>query len=488
MRPNGGQTTVRTRRRLAIVAALVTASYIVQAALPDSAASIGDAPSAERVPVVAGEPVTPNVVLIVTDDQRWDTLRYMPIVRRRLGGPGVTFEQAYVVNPVCCPSRATMATGQYSHGTGVYTNHANQPYGGFAAFDDDATIATWLDDAGYRTALVGKYLNGYESGYVPPGWDRWFSTYGRGGYYDYGATSDGRQMAFGADVGDYGTNVLADEAVGFIRDTAADEPLFLLFAPHAPHEPAVPAPGDADAFGSIPRWRPGNYDEDQVADKPEWARAASRLTAAQRGRIDEFREDQIRSLVAVDRAIGLILDALREEGRLRDTLVVFTSDNGMMWGEHRMFGKGVPYEEALRVPYVVRYDALIDRPRVDRRHLVLNLDLAPTIAAVAGTDAPGAEGMSLLSILPGGTSAWRTTFLIEHLSLEGNGAPTFCAAHTRRMVLIAYGTGERELYDLRRDPLQLHNVAGRPRHAESQRALMQSLRDLCRPVPPGYEF
>lgn len=471
-------------RRFAILAALLAASFVVQVATSQTAVPSG---LGGHSLATAGTVAAPNVVLIVTDDQRWDTLRYMPIVRRQLGGRGVTFERSYVVNPVCCPSRATIETGQYSHGTGVYTNHPNQPYGGFPAFTDTSTVATWLDGAGYRTGLVGKYLNGYDSTYVPPGWDRWFATFGEGGYYDYEASSDGRMLEFGAAPEDYGTNVLSRQAVRFIRTTPEADPLFLFFAPHAPHEPAIAAPGDDGAFGSIPSWRPGNYDEDGVGDKPRWLRTRDRLTAAKRDEIDAFRERQIRSLAGVDRAVGRIVDALRNEDRLRDTMIVFTSDNGMLWGEHRLFGKGVPYEEALRVPYVVRFDRLIERSRVDRRHLVLNLDLAPTFAAVAGTEAPGAEGLSLVPVLSGGDSAWRSTFLIEHLSLNGNGAPTFCAAHTRTSVLIAYGTGERELYDLARDPLQLRNRAGDARYADREDRLMERLRALCRPVPPGYE-
>ena len=337
------------------------------------------------------------------------------------GGARRTFERAYVVNPVCCPSRTTIETGQYSHGTGVYSNHPRQPYGGFPAFTDDATIATWLDGAGYRTALIGKYLNGYETTYVPPGWDRWFSTYGSGGYYDYQATSDGLALSFGDETEDYGTNVLADEAVTFIRDTPDDDPLFLFFSPHAPHEPALAAPGDGAAFRSIRSWRPDNYDEPGIEDKPDWVRAQGRLTDGQRRAIDEFRKRQLASLVAVDRAVGRILDALADEGRLRDTLLVFTSDNGMLWGEHRLFGKGAPYEESIRVPYVVRYDRLIDEPRIDRRHLVLNLDLAPTFAAAAGVEAPGAEGLDVTTLLRGGATPWRSVFLIEHLSLNGHG-------------------------------------------------------------------
>jgi N-acetylglucosamine-6-sulfatase len=478
---------VFTGRRVAVVAVLIALSFVAQVVRSAVAGSVGSS-SLGAVLTQTAPAAPPNIVLIVTDDQRADTLRYMPIVRRQLGAHGVTFEHGHVVNPVCCPSRATMLTGLYSHSTGVYTNHSREPYGGFPAFSDTSTVSTWLDEAGYRTALIGKYLNGYDSSYVPPGWDRWFVTYGEGGYYDYDANSDGRLLEFGDDREDYGTTVLSDQGVRFIRSTPAADPLFLFFAPHAPHEPAVAAPGDRDAFGSLSPWRPESYDEEHVGDKPRWLRSVGRLSSRKQSEIDAFRERQIRSLVGVDRAVGRLVDTLRDEGRLRDTLIVFTSDNGMLWGEHRLFGKSVPYEEATRVPYVVRYDRAIERARVDRRHLVLNLDLAPTFAALAEIEAPGAEGRSFAPILGDPRSGWRSTFLIEHLSLNGNGAPTFCAAHTRTMLLIAYGTGERELYDLRRDPLQLRNRAGDSVYADEERALMVELRELCQPEPPGYDL
>ena len=151
-----------------------------------------------------------------------------------LAGHGISFERGYVSNPLCCPSRASILTGRYSHSNGVYTNQNGQPHGGFRAFDDRSTVATWLDEAGYRTAMLGKYFNGYEGPYVPPGWDRWFATYVNGAFYDYLATDDGVVRTYGSDPADYGTTVLATEAVRFIESTPADTPLFLYFAPHAP--------------------------------------------------------------------------------------------------------------------------------------------------------------------------------------------------------------------------------------------------------------
>ena len=197
----------------------------------------------------------PNIVLIVTDDQRWDTLRYMPWVRRHLIHHGTTFRNAFVVNPVCCPSRASILTGRYSHGTGVYTNRP--PLGGVDAFDPADTIATRLQAAGYRTALFGKYLNHYVGPEAPPGWDRWASFNDRAAnapFFDYTMAIDGRVRRYGHARKDYSTDVLADRAERFIETTKG--PFFLYLAPSAPHKPSTPAPRDQGSLRSLRPHRP----------------------------------------------------------------------------------------------------------------------------------------------------------------------------------------------------------------------------------------
>jgi arylsulfatase A-like enzyme len=450
--------------------------------------SIGRWPNPSGSDIVARQSsqTRPNIVLILTDDQRADTLRYMPIVRRLLVRRGIAFTNGYVVNPVCCPSRASILTGSYSHSTGVYTNR--RPHGGFFGFDDESTLATWLDDAGYRTGLFGKYFNGYRhTTYVPPGWDRWFATYHGGAYLDYNAVSDGVVQRFGSDPASYGTTVLRDRAVSFIQETDPSTPVFVYWATHAPHEPATPEAVDADDFASLGSWRPRSYDESDATDKPAYVQGLPRIDADRAAEIDAFRTRQIQSLQSVDRAVRAIVAALRETGRLEDTLIVFTSDNGMLWGEHRWHRKSVPYEEAIAVPFVVRFDAMIDEPRVDD-HLVLNIDLAPTFVAAAGADAPPMEGSSLLPLLRRADPRWRSAFLIEHVGEGPNGAPTFCAVHTDRYVLVRYQTHEEELYDLVRDPRQLVNRASWARYRSVRRELRASLRESCDPAPPGYSI
>jgi len=468
------------RRALVIGMVLVVAIATLVAAAPTAKPqSVGAAAAASAT--------QPDIVLILTDDQRYDTLWAMPTVQSELVAKGIEFSNGYVSNPLCCPSRTTILTGRYSHSTLVYTNKPGQPYGGFPAFHDRWTIATALHGTGYRTAMFGKYLNGYRTSYVPPGWDRWFATWDQGGFYRYSANSDGALSRFGSNPADYGTDVLAQRATGFIRSTDPGRSLFLYFAPHAPHEPATPAPEDEAKFSTLEPWRPAGYDEADVSDKPEYIQAEEPLSGAMSAKIDQFRLDQYRSLLAVDRAVSDIIDALAETGRLSNTMIVFMSDNGMLWGEHRWNKKVVPYEESVRVPFVVRADSLLAAPRRDE-HLVLNVDLAPTFAQLAGIAAPGMEGRSLLSLIASPTASWRSDFLLEHLKMDPGGVPTYCGVHSSRYVYVDYTTGEEELYDLVRDPNQLTNSANDPAYRDERRALRDRLVQLCHPRPPGFSF
>ena len=272
--------------------------------------------------------------------------------------------------------------------------------------------------------------------------------------------------------------------MSFIETTPTGTPLFLYFAPHAPHEPATAAPGDRSAFADLPKWRPPSYDELDVSDKPEYVQRRVRLDAAARAEIDGFRRSQYRSLLAVDRAVGELVEALERTERLENTLLVYMADNGMSWGEHRWQGKLVPYEESIRVPFVVRYDAMIRSPMMDDR-LVLNIDLAPTFADVAGIPAPRVEGESLVPLFGGAGGPWRTDFLIEHLEKSNSGVPTYCGVHSERHVFVRYVNGEEELYDLGRDPGQLSNVVDDDRYAEIRLEMFGRLRQLCDPAPPG---
>ncbi|MGH3040222.1 MAG: sulfatase family protein [Gaiellaceae bacterium] len=428
--------------------------------------------------VLSSPAASTNVVLIVTDDQRWDTLAAMPTVQSELVGKGTTFPEAFVVNPLCCPSRASIFTGRWSHSTGVWG--VSGAHGGFHTFDDRSTIATWLDVAGYDTALLGKYLNRYDRReapvtYVPPGWDRWFAFWNGGARsFDYLVSDDGTLRTFGSDPSEYATDVFAAKAVEFLRQTA--RPFFLYLAPAAPHVrsryKAEPAPRHVGAFAGVPPYASPSVNEQDVSDKPRYIRRTPKRAV---GDLTSLRQSQLEALLAVDDAVATILDELEASGRLADTLIVLTSDNGYAWGEHRRAGKIAPYEESIRVPLVMRWDAGGLTSGEDRR-LALNVDLAPTIADAVGIRAPGAEGRSLLS------GFTRRGFLFEARQ-PGVNVPAYCAFR-ESWKYVQYTTGEEELYHLGRDPFELTNVA------RTHRPLVMSYRgrvrrSKCR--PPGYD-
>jgi len=417
----------------------------------------------------------PNLVLIVSDDQRWDSIspEYTPNIWDRLVMQGVSFPNAFVSNPLCCPSRATILTGRHSHRTGVWGNEA--PYGGFEVFDDHDTIATDLRSAGYRTALIGKYLNQYPEGhwtYVPPGWDRWFAI-DTSTYYQYTAATDGRRSErFGSDPEDYSTEVLTQRAVSFIdRSELRGEPFFLYFAPTAPHVPAIPYPEDSGRFtvGALPK--PPSFGLVSTS-QPAYVQQA-RWDSAKLSRARTVHERQLDAAYGVDRAVGRILDAVPP-----NTIVIYLSDNGMLWGEHRWVGKGVPYNESIRVPIVMA--ALDGRPMPDPSRIVLNVDIRATLASAAGLS-PKTQGRDWFD------PAWtRQGLVIEHAGVDPAKVPTYCGARTTEWMYVRYATGEEELYDELADPFEMTNVvAEQPLIAAELRTRAQR---LCNPPPPGFTW
>jgi arylsulfatase A-like enzyme len=460
-----------------------------------------DQPNGTSTVRPAGESRTrtsqPNIVVILSDDERADNLWAMPNVGSDLVQHGVTFSNAFVVNSLCCPSRVSILTSQYSHTSGVYSNGGL--YGGFDSFHgDSSTIATWLHGAGYQTALIGKYLNRYDRTYLPPGWDRWsaFEPAGRGGgsYYNYWLLDEtGTHTYYGADPQDYSTDVLAGQADSFIRAADPSRPLFLFFTPFGPHAPYTPAPRHLTDFSHLPPYRPPSFNEADVSDKPAWVRRLPLLTQQQIKSLDSQQKNRYRTLLSVDDAVGEIVQALTDTGRLADTLIVFASDNGLEIGEHRFANKKVAWEESIRVPMIIRYDPLTGIPRVDS-HLVLNVDIAPTAAELAGVPAPGAEGVSLVPLLTGNPPPdWRTDFLIEHLRDSENESPldtkatvpTFCAVRTVQYLYVDYlDTGEEELYDLHVDPWELDSKQNDPGYGQVLSELRAREAELCSPPPP----
>ncbi len=280
----------------------------------------------------------------------------MPAVERLLVASGVTFTNAYVTTSTCCPSRASILTGQYAHNTGVLANNPRD--GGAEHFRSASTIATWLRDAGYRTALVGKYLNGYgrESLVTPPGWGDWHA-FVDAAYYRQRLSENGVVRSFGTGPRAYATDVLANRAVRFIR-AAGNEPFFLYFAPFAPHLPATPARRHTGTFAGIAPWRPSSYAEADVEHEGAVAVAAG-LGTGQSGSHRPRSHPHARVAAGGRRRGGRDHARRRpDRGSSANTVVLFTSDNGYSWGEHRWAGKECPYEECMRVPLVVRHPGL----------------------------------------------------------------------------------------------------------------------------------
>jgi arylsulfatase A-like enzyme len=392
-------------------------------------------------------PEKPNVVFILADDLDkrllMGHLSDYPNIRA-LAANGVTFDDAFVTNALCCPSRSTILTGQYSHNHGVMHNAA--PDGGAPAFRplETRALPVWLDEAGYATGHVGKYLNRYDGTYVPPGWDEW-----RGIDTDTtGAGLEPGQM----------TDVFSEEADSFVRRRAGATPFFLSVSPLAPHEPALPYPRHSGLFAGERAPQPPSFDERDVSDKPGYVSKLRPLTRDEIVSFNELHRNRLRSMMAIDEMVGRLVATLRETGELDNTYIVFTSDNGLHMGQHRLGeGKRLAYEEDIRVPLIVRGPGV--PAGLTRSRMVLGNDLAPTFAGWAGaTPLLPVDGRSLAPMLrPSPPATWRTAFLAEAAPHERIGRPAYRAVRTENYLYVSYANGEKELYDLQRDPYQLRS-------------------------------
>jgi arylsulfatase A-like enzyme len=425
-------------------------------------------------PSVAPRP-RPNIILIVTDDMNARDLPSMPQVTARLGGQGTTFHHAYVTASVCAPSRASILTGQYPHNHGGLTNDTALDAFSRSGGADGSTLATWFHAAGYRTVLLGKYLNQYSrmAGYVPPGWDEWNVPVPEHAYFTYSLITKDAAIPFGAGEQDYESDVLARRATDFIS-RAGEQPFFMYVAPVAPHLPAQPAPRHAQLF------RDAQVDTSTCAfsaadlvRKPDYVRQRQGrpLTDKEMALINRIHQNRLASLQAVDDMVGSILRALADARALDRTVIAFTSDNGWEQGQHRFTqGKNLPYEESILVPLVIA------GPNVEHQAVeavVGTVDLAPTFLDLAGlsTISP-LDGRSLAPLLGGRTpSDWRPAVLVEsHDQIRGEAGPFFEIRTDRWMYTEYQETGERELYDMPADPDQCSNV-----YAETPPALADQL-------------
>ena len=434
----------------------------------------------------------PNILLITTDDMDERSMENFPDLQREIGagsglGAGATFENSYVTQSLCCPSRTSMLTGMYSHNHRVRGNGAS--FGGLEGFQKEgherANIATRLDNGGYRTVFIGKYLNEYRGGYVPKGWDRWYGY--QGGYKgeEFSLFENGRAVRYDPHRR-LDTYVMSDKAVEEIR-TSGDRPFFMWLSFHAPHSPSLYPRKYAAAFSDARIPRVPSIGEPLLADKPRWVRKHAGYAPE-----DEKQRRRLRSMLAVSESVTDVMQTLALTGELANTYVVFTSDNGLRLGEHDIpRGKKTAYEEDVSVPLYVRGPGIPAGAVYD--NIALNIDLAPTFADWGDVNAPpGADGRSLASVFENATAPWRTAFLIEHWrdrKADAPYIPTYKAVHTRDAVYVRYATGEKELYRLDRDPYQLN---GSVRDSALERALkarLDALRDCagqgCRTAEDG---
>jgi N-acetylglucosamine-6-sulfatase len=435
----------------------------------------------------------PNIVLILTDDQTMDTLpahpASMPWLQRQIFHSPAShwqwFPNAVFNTPLCCPSRATILTGRYAHDTGVTNNHSG------ARLDESNTLATWLQGGGYTTALVGKYLNNYpwtRGPYVPAGWDRFVgkrNTDKGTTYDDYQLVDQGVPLNVGDVPGGYATDHLADLAVGFLRTVPTQAPYFLMYAPPAPHAPWRPAPRYDGAFDGLELRSPSARLLNDVRGKPAWVRGLTPIDAIRLRHLERDRRKERETLLSVDDAVRRLYDEVASRGELDRTVFVFLTDNGYAFGQHRWEGKRCAYEACIRTPLAIYAPWLA--PGI-ARNLISNVDIAPTIADIAGVSPGLAEdGRSFAGVLRepvalGGPSAPVPPRGHPQL-IEWNGdpdVPPWRGVRTSDFAYIENHDGTVELYDLtgaigRADPQELRNVADRSRYAATRRRLAQTL-------------
>jgi N-acetylglucosamine-6-sulfatase len=437
----------------------------------------------------------PNVVVIMSDDQTVDDMRVMTRTRSLIGSNGVTFTNSVVTYALCCPSRATFLTGQYPHNHQVRNNSA--PDGGYERLDHTNTLPLWLQEAGYVTGHIGKYLNGYgevSPRTVPPGYTEWFGALGASAYkyYDYMVNRNGAVVSYGDAPDEYQTDVYTDQAVEFIRRrgsaaAAGGRPFFLVVAYLAPHRNLlrdvgddvvrrpVPAPRHQGRFAAERLPSSPAFNESDMRDKPDSMRRRPPLSSMQIAEITVTHQHRLETLLAVDEGVAQIVGALRQAGVLENTVVIYTSDNGWFRGEHRIpFGKVLPYEPAVRVPLLVRGPGVNPGRRVSAP--VANVDLAATIVASAAARARRTmDGRSLWPLLQG-QAGWPTTrHVVVEDSPEGNAMGRFWSIRQGKHVYTEYDNGDRELYDLPRDSAQVTSRHNDPAYAGVRNRLAKRL-------------
>lgn len=423
----------------------------------------------------------PNFLVVLTDDQERGLDAYMPSLQTLIGDRGLRFDRAYVTTSLCCPSRASILTGQYAHNHGVLSNSLER--GGYGHFRDGGaearSLGTRLKSAGYTTGYFGKYLNGYPSedwkpedpAVIPPGWDQWMaavdlfpktSPYVQ---FDYDLIDQGHARHYGKGADDYFGDVITQRATGFLNEVCGPFIAFVAFI--SPHWPGTPAPRHRTDAVTAPPLSP-SYMEADISDKPRWLRASTPPTDVELAKYAGTQLNRLRSLRAVDESIAEFIGILERRQLLANTYVLFMGDNGWHMGEHRLpYGKDTAYEEDVGIPMFWRGPGIVAGARSNA--LALNIDVTPTLLDLAGVTSPPemTDGRSLWPLFTNPATPWRSHFLIEHYSnvVENIGQPVpnpfgleYSALHDGESVYVEYAYGDREYYDLQSDPHQLLNT------------------------------
>jgi len=427
----------------------------------------------------------PNFLFILTDDLDLElgTIQYMPHLQELLVAQGLTLNDFFISHTLCCPSRSTFLRGQYTHNHGVYRNEL--PNGGFGQAyylgNEASTIGTWLQAAGYRTVLLGKYLNEYpfpeDRTYVPVGWNEWYvgakgNPYGG---FIYSLNENGRLVNYdetGTGASQYITDVLSNKTADIIQRASADGvPFFVFLSTFAPHSPAKPAPRHVDLFPDLIAPRTPSFNEEDASDKPWIVRSDPLLDEGKIEDLDVKYRDRVRTMQAVDESIAQLVDVLQSTGQLENTYIIFTSDNGYHLGQHRMpAGKSSSYEEDIHVPFIIRGPGIAAGAALDG-YIAGNVDFASTIAELAGVIPPDfVDGRSLVPLFgaekPEQTT-WRSAYLLEFYGFNVKGAeenisppvPEFLGLRMQDAVYVEHRDGFVEYYDLKSDPYELDNIA-----------------------------
>ncbi|GIK77301.1 MAG: hypothetical protein BroJett022_09910 [Actinomycetes bacterium] len=490
-----------------LIRALLAASALIALALPAAA--------------TAEKPEPPNVVVIMSDDQDFRSMSAMPMTRRLIANAGTRFDRSVVNYPLCCPSRATFLTGQYAHNHGVLWN--NWPFGGYRMLDGSETLPVWLGRSGYRTIHIGKYLNEYgeeDPTEVPPGWDDWHGGVDPSTYDYYGMTinHNGRLKTYPRTERNYSTDVYTRLADHAIRDASkSGKPFFMSLAPNAPHTvavssgatmegtPALPPPRYADVYADREMPIYPNFNEADISDKPTTLSAffPTQMTEEQALQLQEHWRGRMGSLLGVDDMVKEVVRKLRRTGEFKNTVIVYTSDNGWILGEHRLRDpitedgkaagvKFVPYEGSSRVPLMIEGPGFPAGRRI--KGVVSNVDLARTIVDIAGARSEVGlklDGISLLDAVRKPKALADRGALIE-TAVNPRGVPPYIAVRTKRYNYGLQADGQEGLYDLKRDPWELESVHEDPRYDRIKAILRTAAEDFaecagasCRkPVPP----